>query len=438
MSKDDITKIRRSIESKRIENLQLLTLYSQAKEKYSYVSSIQRRIINLKRYMQDEIKNNEYEINKLNKKISKTKSKITQFEAPKLKKLMSLNTVKLTALEISYNTATDKLFKVDQKYAALKELLQDKDIESNDLDELINQYQPFIDRFNRINSQLDQIRHWHLSLIDLESQLAFLQGETEKIRSKTEFKKIELNELKTQKHLSNQFLKDCELDLQDNSSIVDFSSTLEENQRVLSELRSINLQLFQEQTVLAKIKFELNETSKSFQNEKTVLLKTLSNFDFHNQSLIDQFETIESKHKTKIKKKEQLATQLLQKIKDLQNSIGKARSQDSSLGQYSQTLEEQWEARQFLLDGYQNEMKRLEKNRVILEHKISVIKDLNEWCPLESKVKTTPGIEEFLFLYDVVYTQNRDMSHDLQILIKEMNEVEKENQFLKQQLAETK
>lgn len=438
MSKDDITRIRRSIESKRIENLQLLTLYSQAKEKYSYVSSIQRRIINLKRYMQDEIKNNEYEINKLNKKISKTKSKITQFEAPKLKKVMSLNTVKLTALEISYNTATEKLFKVDQKYAALKELLQDKDIESNDLDELINQYQPFIDRLNRINSQLDQIRHWHLSLIDLESQLAFLQGETEKIRSKTEFKKIELNELKTQKHLSNQFLKDCELDLQDNSSIVDFSSTLEENQRVLSELRSINLQLFQEQTVLAKIKFELNETSKSFQNEKTVLLKTLSNFDFHNQSLIDQFETIESKHKTKIKKKEQLATQLLQKIKDLQNSIGKARSQDSSLGQYSQTLEEQWEARQFLLDGYQNEMKRLEKNRVILEHKISVIKDLNEWCPLESKVKTTPGIEEFLFLYDVVYTQNRDMSHDLQILIKEMNEVEKENQFLKQQLAETK
>ena len=119
----------------------------------------------------------------------------------------------------------------------------------------------------------------------------------------------------------------------------------------------------------------------------------------------------------------------------MQNSILETRSKDPSISSFSEKLESVWSGHQTVLDNYHKWQERLEKDRVILEKKLKVISELNELCPSSSKVKTEPGVKEFLFLFDVVYTQNRDMEKDLRLLIKEKENLENENQQLMANLS---
>jgi hypothetical protein len=96
-------------------------------------------------------------------------------------------------------------------------------------------------------------------------------------------------------------------------------------------------------------------------------------------------------------------------------------------------LEREWSEHDKQITEWTRVQDRLESFRLVLERKLKVIEDLKKYP--NSKMNMSKGLDEFLWLYDVVFVQNRDMEHDLGILTKELKDLEMENGEL---LVETK
>jgi hypothetical protein len=98
------------------------------------------------------------------------------------------------------------------------------------------------------------------------------------------------------------------------------------------------------------------------------------------------------------------------------------------------SLESELGERQIVLDGYENKRAEMDRLRMVLDRKLRIIDELEKAFPLAAKVKTTKGIDEFAFIYDVVFTRNRDLAHDLQLATQELTQLELENRELQSQL----
>ena len=434
---DDIAVLKNAISTKQSERAELQRQIQSEINIYCEIDETRQNINDLKILIEDDLNVYQKEVKKLMKKKEKYNKKINEFEKTEVKKVMSINTVKLTALEVSLNTNVEKMMKIDNKLAEMKENFKDKIFAIQEMDNEISNLEEKLTNYDVLNNTITHTPHLNLLILDLESRISSTQDHISKTQRKISNLNVTLDELRTQKAIQQQRLDDFELDSElPLISVMPnlYSLRMTEIKDLISQSHEINYKYTQATNKLNEIRSKKKEEEENFLLKKKSLLETIKELDNKYNDLSLQIENTATLHKTQITKTKQLQQQLELKIKDLQNSILQMRSKDPSISSISQKLENVWSGHQNVLDIYHGWQDRLEKDRVILEKKIKVIKELNELCPLSSKVKTEPGVKEFLFLFDVVYTQNRDMEKDLRILIKEKEELEKENQNLKAKL----
>ena len=121
-----------------------------------------------------------------------------------------------------------------------------------------------------------------------------------------------------------------------------------------------------------------------------------------------------------VNKKRILVNELEQKLGNLRTGIATRSRDHQDVTKLTEQLEMEWKNHQLACEEYQKGKSRIEKLRVILDHKLEVIKDLEEWCPLSSKPKVAPGLDEFMFLFDVVFTRNRELAQQLNLVQSEL------------------
>jgi hypothetical protein len=125
-------------------------------------------------------------------------------------------------------------------------------------------------------------------------------------------------------------------------------------------------------------------------------------------------------------KKRALIAQLEHKLEELRSAVMRQRGEAPQVARLNARLEDEVRERQLAEEEYARGKERIERLRKTLELKERVIEDLGRWCPLQSKVKVRPGIEELLFVYEVALTRNRDMAGNLQVLTQEIGGLEAE------------
>lgn len=436
---DDIATLKKALSVKQAENDEVYRQIQAESNNYQKLFEIRQRIDDIKSLNEDDQNSYQKEQKKLIKQIDKIKKKINGFEKTEVKKVMSINTVKLTALEVSLNTSVDKMIKTDNKLAELKENSKDKIFQIQEMDKNIENLEKFVSKYETISNS---ITNTHLNinflLVDLESHVTTLQYHITNTRQRTSDLKVTLDELITQKAIQQQQIEDFEQDSETPLTTVMpnlYSLKMTEINQLISECQEFDFQNNKAINKLNEIRSQIKQEEEAFKEQKKGLLDTIQKLNDDSNSILSQIENSKTQHKTQIIKTKQLQEQLKLKIKDMQNAILKTRSKDPSISTISEKLEKEWSNHQATLDVYQKWQNILEKDRVILEKKIKVIAELKELCPLNSKVKTEVGVQEFLFLFDVAYTQNRDMGKDLQLLMKEKEELEKENKELKKQIS---
>lgn len=436
---DDIATLKKALSVKQAENDEIYRQIQAESNNYQKLFEIRQRIDDIKSLNEDDQNSYQKEQKKLIKQIDKIKKKINGFEKTEVKKVMSINTVKLTALEVSLNTSVDKMIKTDNKLAELKENSKDKIFQIQEMDKNIENLEKFVSKYETISNS---ITNTHLNinflLVDLESHVTTLQYHITNTRQRTSDLKVTLDELITQKAIQQQQIEDFEQDSETPLTTVMpnlYSLKMTEINQLISECQEFDFQNNKAINKLNEIRSQIKQEEEAFKEQKKGLLDTIQKLNDDSNSILTQIENSKTQHKTQIIKTKQLQEQLKLKIKDMQNAILKTRSKDPSISTISEKLEKEWSNHQATLDVYQKWQNILEKDRVILEKKIKVIAELKELCPLNSKVKTEVGVQEFLFLFDVAYTQNRDMGKDLQLLMKEKEELEKENKELKKQIS---
>ncbi|KAK8887555.1 hypothetical protein M9Y10_038604 [Tritrichomonas musculus] len=436
---DDIATLKKALSVKQAENDEVYRQIQAESNNYQKLFEIRQRIDDIKSLNEDDQNSYQKEQKKLIKQIDKIKKKINGFEKTEVKKVMSINTVKLTALEVSLNTSVDKMIKTDNKLAELKENSKDKIFQIQEMDKNIENLEKFVSKYETISNS---ITNTHLNinflLVDLESHVTTLQYHITNTRQRTSDLKVTLDELITQKAIQQQQIEDFEQDSETPLTTVMpnlYSLKMTEINQLISECQEFDFQNNKAINKLNEIRSQIKQEEEAFKEQKKGLLDTIQKLNDDSNSILTQIENSKTQHKTQIIKTKQLQEQLKLKIKDMQNAILKTRSKDPSISTISEKLEKEWSNHQATLDVYQKWQNILEKDRVILEKKIKVIAELKELCPLNSKVKTEVGVQEFLFLFDVAYTQNRDMGKDLQLLMKEKEELEKENKELKKQIS---
>ena len=436
---DDIATLKKALSVKQAENDEVYRQIQAESNNYQKLFEIRQRIDDIKSLNEDDQNSYQKEQKKLIKQIDKIKKKINGFEKTEVKKVMSINTVKLTALEVSLNTSVDKMIKTDTKLAELKENSKDKIFQIQEMDKNIENLEKFVSKYETISNS---ITNTHLNinflLVDLESHVTTLQYHITNTRQRTSDLKVTLDELITQKAIQQQQIEDFEQDSETPLTTVMpnlYSLKMTEINQLISECQEFDFQNNKAINKLNEIRSQIKQEEEAFKEQKKGLLDTIQKLNDDSNSILTQIENSKTQHKTQIIKTKQLQEQLKLKIKDMQNAILKTRSKDPSISTISEKLEKEWSNHQATLDVYQKWQNILEKDRVILEKKIKVIAELKELCPLNSKVKTEVGVQEFLFLFDVAYTQNRDMGKDLQLLMKEKEELEKENKELKKQIS---
>ena len=435
---DDIAALRKAISIKEDENNELHQQIQIETNNLKDIIDIRQKIDDLKIIIEDEQNSYQKEEKKLNKQIEKCKKKINGFEKSEVKKVMSINTVKLTALEVSLNTNVEKMLKIDTKLAEIKENAKDKIFFIQEMDKKIATLEENITNYDILSNTITNVPHFNLLLDDLESQISSTKAHLSNSHKEISNLKIELEELKTQKAILQQQVDDFELDSGvPLTSVMPnlYSLKMTEIKQLISQSQDINYRYNHATNELNEVRNKIKDDAEDFIQQKQKLNETIQKLNNELSSLSSQFDNSITNHKTQITKTKQLQQQLESKIKDMQNSILETRSKDPSISSFSEKLESVWSGHQTVLDNYHKWQERLEKDRVILEKKLKVISELNELCPSSSKVKTEPGVKEFLFLFDVVYTQNRDMEKDLRLLIKEKEDLENENQQLMANLS---
>jgi chromosome segregation ATPase len=127
-----------------------------------------------------------------------------------------------------------------------------------------------------------------------------------------------------------------------------------------------------------------------------------------------------------LSKKKALIAQLEHKLGETRESLLRQRGEDPQLTDLNDKLMGEGDALLEAEKEYARGKQRIETLRSRLDLKERVIQDLGKWCPLGSKIKVRPGIDELLFVYDVALTRNRDMAAQLQVLRQEQAELEAE------------
>jgi hypothetical protein len=126
-------------------------------------------------------------------------------------------------------------------------------------------------------------------------------------------------------------------------------------------------------------------------------------------------------------KKRNLVAQLQHKLDTIRAAAARQRLADGCIDELNDRLEREWRERQIAEDAYYTGKTTIEGLRVVLDQKVKVIDDLQINYALGTKPNAKPGVPEFMFVFDVVYTQNRNRAADIQVLAQEISEFEAEN-----------
>jgi vacuolar-type H+-ATPase subunit I/STV1 len=129
------------------------------------------------------------------------------------------------------------------------------------------------------------------------------------------------------------------------------------------------------------------------------------------------------------KKLEQL-DQLNEKLEEAKEEIVQKQLALAGVIELKERLENEQNEKRDTAEAYTAGKAHVARVSLLLDRKQRVIADLEKWCPLDSKVKVKPGMDEFLFLFDVIWTRNRDVAADLQAVTRELSALETENGYL--------
>jgi chromosome segregation ATPase len=131
-----------------------------------------------------------------------------------------------------------------------------------------------------------------------------------------------------------------------------------------------------------------------------------------------------------IAKKKALIAQLERKLEDMRADLVKQQEEGPRAAELRGRLAKEMREREIAQEEYAQGKEHVVGLRTLLELKERVIEDLSKWCPLNSKIKVRPGLDELRFVFDVALTRNRDMAGDLQVLVHEMNALQAEKRCL--------
>ena len=434
-NQQDIGSLKAAILKNQKENQKLEENIKNCIKENNELEFIRKQILFVQQQLREEEKSNTKETISIQKRIAKLKKKIESYEKVDMKMEISLNTVKLTTLQVSLKSNTEKLYRVDQKYAELKEQTRDYSTFDKDIDLKIAEQEKICYKMDIISKNLGAFAPLIMNIIDLEGRFKMLDEHVRGTLESISIKSIELQELKTKRSVQMQHLEDIYSDDSLDEVIPGlYSIKVSELSNLIASMQDVNNDQANQNKVLSEIKNQTNQDLKAFEIMKNDYEKKKNNIDSQIKSINTESKRYSEEAKTRMIKMKQLSKELKQKINEQKTQILRKRSEDPDLSNLTSVLENKWREHQQALDKYQKGKQKLEKKRVILDNKLKVIEDLNELCPLKSKVKTTPGTEEFMFLYDVVYTQNRDMGNDLNLLSKEENKLLTENDKLKKEL----
>ena len=390
-----------------------------------------KRIASARQMAADEEKKAQKEIAKLQKKRNSAEEKMRAVQE-KGKTGFSLNTIKLATDEMKLNSGQEKLAKVTAKLEGMEEqLARAKEAEAKAGEE-VDAFESYCARMEEMARQLTPCARMMMRIVDLEGELARLSAQ-ESVASRQSVQlgaMIEVYERAISE--KRRKLEESVGVIEPNKGMLVTMSALLRNKtdeiEVMKE-RATGLEedVARETAAQASIREEIEAMKREFgeyEKSSNETIKGLSrNFE---EELREASETAA----IEVHKRKTLISQLEQQLGNVRTGIATRPIDQSDVRKLTEQLEAEWKNHQIACDQYQKGKARIEKLRVVLDHKLEVIKDLEEWCPLTSKPKVSPGLNEFMFLFDVVFTRNREMAQQLNLITSELEHLQAEHDQL--------
>jgi chromosome segregation ATPase len=354
------------------------------------------------------------EISQLKHQIEKKRDQID-------KRAFSLGAVRLSADETRLSSLCEKLARTTKRVIDLEEETQSKRQCEVEITALCERVEGFCARAYGLSSRVKVMNRVVMNLVDLESEVEEFAPRMGGLSD--EFELFCEEKMGFERELEVLCERCAELRGEDEKRERSLEDKIGELNGYGPELEMIEKEVCAELAQANGIREEtraLQSGGLEWHRERMLELEKLGNE-------ISRLSSEPDEGGIEVAKKLALREQLERKVTELRHSARWQQFDNPRITELMEELEGVKDERDVAADEYATGRLRLFQLREQLERKERAIKDLSSWCPLYSKVKVRPGMEEFLFLYDVVLTRNRDLASDLNTLTQEIRELEAEH-----------
>ena len=390
-----------------------------------------KRIASVKQITADEEKKAQKEIAKLQKKRNSTEEKMRAVQE-KGKTGFSLNTIKLATDEMKLKTSQEKLTKVRAKLEGMEEqLVRAKEAETKVSDE-VEAFESYCARMEEMAKQVTPCARMMMKIVDLEGELARLSKQESmanrqsvRIGAMIEVYERAISEKRRKLEESVGVIEPNKGMLVTMSALL--KNKMDEIEMMKERVKGLEEDAARETAAQSSIRKEIDAMKQEFSEYEKSCNETIKGLSMNFE---EEIREASEKAAIEVHKRKTLISQLEQQLGNVRTGIATKPIDQSDVCKLTDQLEAEWKNHQIASDQYQKGKTRIEKLRVILDHKLEVIKDLEEWCPLSSKPKVSPGLNEFMFLFDVVFTRNREMAQQLNLITTELEHLQAEHDQL--------
>jgi DNA repair exonuclease SbcCD ATPase subunit len=325
----------------------------------------------------------------------------------------------------------DKLASLDQKIESSSTKTKANLQIERDLDSQISILETYCSRCDRIAKKIPSVVRIILSVIDLESDRFHL--ETHRLSHSAKFSELisEHSDLQTAHTSLNNDAREA---IERANTL---ASELESWELLLAskfaDLRATSILIQNANEEIERECAGISEAQTAVVRERVAFSDWVEEQNAIQNAIDEEYErarTAPDVGSIEIAKKRGLIGQLEHKLEEMRAMLLRQREEEPGVVEMNSFLKEEVHQRVKVEQEYAKGKEKMEGLRKTLELKERVIEDLGKWCPLDSKVKVRPGIEELLFVFEVALTRNRDMAGNLQQLRQEIAELEAERDAL--------
>jgi chromosome segregation ATPase len=415
LSESETDRLRQTRDRYIAQQLEFQQKISSYQEDTKTLARVRRQLPGVLRDLEDLAQKFATELTPLQQQIDRHKRQM-----PETKKFKT-DSDKLTSDENQLAISREKLDKlIEQLAISTAEMQTQKDSEDS-VDRDLSIVEEYCFRISEIGDRLQDIREFSFYFADLESELFSQIYEREAIAAQMLLLRSEEELFLQTVEQSKAKLEALMKEFDDNKPAMEilnvFPEKVDELKAVSAELQSIHQEFRIEMPKATEIRSNIHtllSNQSQWCNEK---LDVLGDLDRE----ILRLSSFPEHGNLEIAKKLVKLNELERKLEDERQKLIRKQSNDPNVAELRANLEREENDKKEIAAEYMTGKAHVAHLSLLLDRKQRVISDLDRWCPLNSKVKIRPGIDEFFFIYDVILTRNRDVANDLQIITQELS-----------------